>query len=310
MSHQPGTQDEAHVVRFEIPPMMRYCAGTCPCTWVTAVALPNLALLRQSLRITHFNKEGEVEVHNIRPAILTGEDRKEEIKFLKYLLPAQSMMGLSSYFAWYYGYGFYGPAKYPLLLYGLTLACHSAAHEGDILSNPNFVLGHRAACAISTFLCSCCFFRLSKFASLLMLPACGIYACLTNVTMQGINSGNVNMNAVGNVNNNQERTTQQDILEQQVVDTRQNRLTTMKPHQQTQLTLPPKRRRKKNSILKIEENKPTDPLCLINQRNARQSMKSYVSFNDTVGVKYRNPSLSTSCSSSSLTSSVDNEENE
>ena len=67
-----------------------------------------------------------------------------EIKYLEYLIPAQSMMGLSSYFAWYYGYGFYGPAKYPLLLYGLTLACHSAAHEKDIVANPNAVLAHRA----------------------------------------------------------------------------------------------------------------------------------------------------------------------
>ena len=68
----------------------------------------------------------------------------QEIKYLAYLIPAQSMMGLSSYFAWYYGYGFYGPAKYPLLLYGLTLACHSAAHEKDIIAHPNSVLAHRA----------------------------------------------------------------------------------------------------------------------------------------------------------------------
>ena len=53
-------------------------------------------------------------------------------------------MGLSSYFAWYYGYGFYGPAKYPLLLYGLTLASHSVAHEGDIPKDPNMVLVQRA----------------------------------------------------------------------------------------------------------------------------------------------------------------------
>jgi len=38
---------QAHVVRFEIPPMMRYCAGTCPCTWVTAIALPNIVYFRK-----------------------------------------------------------------------------------------------------------------------------------------------------------------------------------------------------------------------------------------------------------------------
>ena len=68
----------------------------------------------------------------------------KEAKIVEYMVPAQSLMGLSSYFAWYYGYGFYGPAKYPLLIYGLTLACHSVAHEEDVASNPNMVLAHRA----------------------------------------------------------------------------------------------------------------------------------------------------------------------
>jgi len=281
--------------------MMRYCAGTCPCTWVTAVALPNIAYLRQSLRI----QGKDAEAKNVKFSVLTGEDREEEIKYLEYLIPAQSMMGLSSYFAWYYGYGFYGPAKYPLLLYGLTLACHSAAHEKDIVANPNAVLAHRAACAISTFLCSCCFLRLSKIASLLILPAFGVYACLTNVTMKGINGSNGsnrNRNAVDNENNNQQSDHQP--LTQHYKEHQSSQLPTTQINPQfSQL----KRRRKKRgkSILKLDVAS-----AVMNgqnhQRNARELVKTNVSFDDNVGVKYRNPSLSTSSSSASLTSSLDN----
>jgi len=287
------------VVRFEIPPMMRYCAGTCPCTWVTAVALPNLAHLRQSLGINGFSKADD-EVRNVRFSVLTGERREEEIKFLDYLIPAQSMMGLSSYFAWYYGYGFYGPAKYPLLLYGLTLACHSVAQERDIASNPNYVLAHRAACAVGTFLCSCCFLRLSKLASLLMLPACGVYACLTNLTMQGIKSGDANMNAVENENNNQDLNNQNKIITQRTEEALQQNI-----HRPSDSRIATQRRRRKRreSILRVEDISTSS--ALTQQRNGREPVKPYVSFNNTVGVKYRNAS-STSLSSTSLQSSLDN----
>lgn len=300
------SKDEAHVVRFEIPPMMRYCAGTCPCTWVTAVALPNIAYIRQSLGIKRYKKEVEFDVQTVQSSVLSGEQKTEEMKYLEYLLPAQSLMGLSSYFAWYYGYGFYGPAKYPLLLYGLTLACHSASHEKDIIANPNSVLAHRAACTIGTFLCSCCFLRLSKLASLLILPACGVYACLTHVTMQGINGGNINRNAQNNVNNNQASDRQQRIEEQR--NEAQSHPTST--HQPITPTNQPQRRgkKKRKAILKIEDVNGVNSNGQNHQRSARDRTKTLVSFNNTIGVKYRNPSLSTSISSSSLSSSIDNKD--
>jgi len=330
------TQDEhqAHVVRFEIPPMMRYCAGTCPCTWVTALALPNLVLFRHSLRIGVQGKESDMESPVVYNSMLRGESRHQEIKLLGYLIPAQSLMGLSSYFAWYYGYGFYGPAKYPLLIYGLTLACHSAAQEGEIVSNPKFVLAHRAVCAVGTFLCSCCFLRLSKFSSLLMLPACGIYFSLTYVSVQGINSGNTNSNEDEtedlsyNENNNQERGNSaiDDAAEQphhhhELIEseTQQQQHSGQQPqHTGPQQQPPPpppyhpvqmqkRRKKRRKSILKLDdvENGERD-------RGVRRPSKSNVSFNDAVAVKYhhRNSSvLSTSLSSSSLSSREDDREN-
>lgn len=284
-------QDEAHVVRFEIPPMMRYCAGTCPCTWVTAIALPNIVYFRK------FQLErGEEE------SVLKGAARQEESQYEDFLVPAQCLMGLSSYFAWYYGYGFYGPAKYPLLLYGFTLASHSIANEGDISKDPNMVLVQRAACAVGTVLCTFCFLRISKFASLLMLPACGIYGGLAYVTWKGINDGNTTNNnayddvASSNINNNQEA---MGPPTQSTRDPPSPSLMTQFPqYHRTQFQRKKKKRRK--SILKPEDDADGRNMSQSQDRDRRPS-KTNVSFNDTVGVKYHRQ-FSSSLSSSSLSS--------
>jgi len=306
-------QDEAHVVRFEIPPMMRYCAGTCPCTWVTAIALPNIAYFRKVLASKEDNEVPGLKI--CTDSVLTGEARQEEAKILEYMVPAQSLMGLSSYFAWYYGYGFYGPAKYPLLIYGLTLACHSVAHEEDVASNPNMVLAHRAACAAGTTICCCIFLRVIKIASLLMLPISGVYIWLTKITSQGIDGGannnarqiqsNVNNNIqqpsnVGedssNVNNNQRRNTvgngQQNVNNNQqpstVSDDEEEKSAPKIRHliqrqlKQQQQQHPAKR--KKDSILKVQDNAKIYTANRLPRHEG--DYKSNVSFNRTIGIKY------------------------
>jgi len=232
-----------------------------------------------------------------------------------YMVPAQSLMGLSSYFAWYYGYGFYGPAKYPLLIYGLTLACHSVAHEEDVASNPNMVLAHRAACAAGTTICCCIFLRVSKIASLLMLPISGVYIWLTKITSQGIDGGannnarqiqsNVNNNIqqpsnVGedssNVNNNQRRNTvgngQQNVNNNQqpstVSDDEEEKSAPKIRHliqrqlKQQQQQHPAKR--KKDSILKVQDNAKIYTANRLPRHEG--DYKSNVSFNRTIGIKY------------------------
>lgn len=315
-------QDEAHVVRFEIPPMMRYCAGTCPCTWVTAIALPNIAYFRKVLASKGLKEDNEVPGLKIcTDSVLTGEARQEEAKIVEYMVPAQSLMGLSSYFAWYYGYGFYGPAKYPLLIYGLTLACHSVAHEEDVASNPNMVLAHRAACAAGTTICCCIFLRVSKIASLLMLPISGVYIWLTKITSQGIDGGannhareiqsNVNNNIqqpsiVGedqsNVNNNQRRNTvgngQQNVNNNQQPSTVGDGQQTTDNLDEEEKSAPKIRhliqrqlkqqqhpaKRKKDSILKVEDNAKIHTANRLPRHEGGN--KSNVSFNRTIGIKY------------------------
>jgi len=297
-------QDEAHVVRFEIPPMMRYCAGTCPCTWVTAIALPNLVYFR---KLRRNRDKTEEEMKACECSFLTGAGKQEEAQYLDYLVPAQSLMGLSSYFAWYYGYGFYGPAKYPLLLYGLTLASHSVANEGDIPNDPNMILAQRAACAAGTFLCTCCFLRVSKLASLLMLPACGIYIGLTVVTFQGINrSNNAGNNAnncdetPNNANNNQEPSAEKLAVIHDAPPPSQ-----MIPFPQYQRTQRPGRRKKRRrkSILKLNDDHDVQSRNIPpSQQKEFRSSRTNVSFNDTVGIQYHRQLSSSSLSSSSLSS--------
>ena len=64
-----------------------------------------------------------------------------------------------------------------------------------------------------------------------------------------------------------------------------------------------RRRKRRESILRVEDISTSS--ALTQQRNGREPVKPYVSFNNTVGVKYRNAS-STSLSSTSLQSSLDN----
>jgi len=290
--------------------MMRYCAGTCPCTWVTAIALPNIVYFRKLRR--NQDKTGEEARGS---SILTGISRQQEEEYLEFLIPAQTLMGLSSYFAWYYGYGFYGPAKYPLLLYGLTLASHSVSHEGDIPKDPNMILAQRAACAVGTFLCTCCFLRVSKLASLTMLPACGVYFGLTYVTYKGITGNNTSNNADSDEEDEEEEETStntntnanREPLNQTPSQTTQD----VKPQSdRTQLPLrhrtpyQRKRRKRQKSILKLDDDAEGRSIPPDAPRERRHS-KTNVSFNDTIGIQYHQRQFSTSLSSSSLSSHED-----
>jgi len=317
MASPDSRKEEAHVVRFEIPPMMRYCAGTCPCTWGTAIILPNIVYFRNIAR-----NQDKTESDARGNSILTGASRQQEGEYLEYLIPAQTLMGLSSYFAWYYGYGFYGPAKYPLLLYGLTLASHSVANEGDIPRDPNMILAQRAACAVGTFLCTCCFVRISKIASLTMLPACGVYIGLTYVTYLGLNGNNTSNNANSedaSQGNSEDEETQENsnsnanqdppsrfcqAIQNATVATTPPSRRAQFPHHHHGMPYQRKRRKRQKSILKPDDDTEGRSIAPDVQREGRHS-KTNVSFNDTIGIQYHPRQFSSSPSSSSLSSHED-----
>lgn len=238
--------------------------------------------------------------------ILRGDLLKQEITALKTLFPAQTSMGLSSYLVWYYGNGFLGRAKYPLLLYGLTLAAHTATHLTD-LNDPNLVLAHRASCATGTFICMVAFSGVSKLASLLMLPAFGIYGWLTHITIKGINV-ETNGNVGGNENNNKE-----DFKRLTEVWRSDNENDTDYEGCETTFDLRHKcnertrRRRTKKSILKERK----DPQTKQHHRKSNASYKDYhsmdskasksgVSFQDVIEFRPSSPSTASSLSSISL----------